>query len=339
MAQAIRGLAALVFWSSLTLLATTPGAPPVVPPRSPRGESAPIPLPPAAARALAVQVALDRAHFSPGEIDAQEGALTRRALAAFSQEHGHAGLALEDPRVTEALGPSFAAPITEYTITDQDAAGPFVGPIPDDIMDQATLPRLGYSSMDEMIAERFHVSLALLAHLNAGRPLTPGSTILVPAVEPFAPPTRQGKRPAIDPAPQPRAASVELTNETRAVVVRDAHGAVLMYAPATVGSEQDPLPVGDWTVTEVVDLPVFNYNPDLFWDADDSNPKARIAAGPNNPVGVVWIGLNRPHFGFHGTPEPSQIGRTESHGCVRFTNWDAVRLAGLVDRGTRVTLR
>ena len=124
----------------------------------------------------------------------------------------------------------------------------------------------------------------------------------------------------------------------KAVVTWERAG-VLLYAPVTVGSEEDPLPVGDWTITGVFDLPIFNYNPDLFWDADASHAKATIQSGPNNPVGVVWIGIDKEHFGFHGSPEPSQIGRTQSHGCVRMTNWDAMRLAALVTEGTPVRLR
>jgi len=82
--------------------------------------------------------------------------------------------------------------------------------------------------------------------------------------------------------------------------------------------------------------PTFNYNPALFWDADPANAKATIAAGPNNPVGVVWIDINKPHYGIHGTPEPGRIGYSASHGCVRLTNWDASRLAGLVAKGTAI---
>ena len=105
-----------------------------------------------------------------------------------------------------------------------------------------------------------------------------------------------------------------------------------MYAPVTVGSEKDPLPVGEWKVVGVSWNPTFNYNPDLFWDADPTHAKAKIPAGPNNPVGVVWVDINKEHFGLHGTPEPSTIGRTESHGCIRLTNWDAVKLGRLVSR-------
>ena len=112
-----------------------------------------------------------------------------------------------------------------------------------------------------------------------------------------------------------------------------------MHAPVTVGSSKDPLPVGDWKVTGVSWNPTFNYNPDLFWDADPTHAKAKIPAGPNNPVGVVWIDINKEHFGLHGTPEPSTVGRTESHGCIRLANWDATRLGRLVSVGTKVTIQ
>ena len=119
----------------------------------------------------------------------------------------------------------------------------------------------------------------------------------------------------------------------------DESGSVVLYAPVTVGSSNDPLPIGDWKVTGVQRDPVFHYNPDLFWDADPSHAKAKIPAGPNNPVGVVWVDLSRPHYGLHGSPEPSRIGHTESHGCVRLTNWDALRVAALVAPGTKVAFR
>lgn len=295
-----------------------------------------------AAQALALQVALDRAHFSPGEIDGRRGQLTENALAAFRAEHGLAATGSQlDAETVRALGPTFSQPLTRYTITPEDAAGPFVSSIPDDLMAQAELERLGYASLLELLAERFHATPKLLTKLNPGTPLKAGATIVVPAVEPLSPPERSGQRTfdAREKERVPRAAVVDLAKDTGAVVVRDEQGKVLLYAPATVGSEQDPLPVGDWKVTGVFDLPIFNYSPDLFWDADPSHAKARIAPGPNSPVGLVWIDIDKKHFGFHGTPEPSQIGRTTSHGCVRMTNWDALRLANLVTKGTPVRLR
>jgi lipoprotein-anchoring transpeptidase ErfK/SrfK len=118
--------------------------------------------------------------------------------------------------------------------------------------------------------------------------------------------------------------------------VKDASGRVLLFAPVTTGSDRDPLPIGEWKVNGVQFNPVFNYNPDLFWDADPAHAKARIPSGPNNPVGLVWIDLSKEHYGIHGTPEPATIGRSQSHGCVRLTNWDALKLAGLVKPGTKV---
>jgi lipoprotein-anchoring transpeptidase ErfK/SrfK len=118
--------------------------------------------------------------------------------------------------------------------------------------------------------------------------------------------------------------------------VYDEKEQVIFHAPVTSGSEHDPLPVGNWVVTAVLRNPTFHYNPDLFWDADPASVKAKIPPGPNNPVGVVWIDIDKPHYGIHGGPEPGKIGYTASHGCVRLTNWDAARLAGLVAKGTPV---
>jgi lipoprotein-anchoring transpeptidase ErfK/SrfK len=292
---------------------------------------------------LALQVALDRAGFSPGQIDGRSGRSTSRARDAFIEARkisvGSAKGASVDAALAQALGDAYANPLMQYTITDADVAGPFVEQIPADMMEQAKLATLGYTSVLEALAERFHANPTLLAELNVRVALAAGNAIAVPAVEPFLVPTRQGPRPKADSTSPRKAALVDLSRETHAVVVRDASGGVLFYAPVTVGSEEDPLPVGDWKIAGIFDLPIFNYNPDLFWDADAAHAKARIQPGPNSPVGVVWIGIDKEHFGFHGTAEPSQIGRTQSHGCVRMTNWDALRLAALVSEGTPVRLR
>src|SRR5262249_54081748 len=154
---------------------------------------------------------------------------------------------------------------------------------------------------------------------------------VVPAVTPFD----AGKRPAADNSHGD--VSVQVAKGDSALRVLGADGTVVFFAPVTSGSDHDPLPIGNWTVTSVDWRPVFHYNPALFWDADPSHSKATIKAGPNNPVGVVWIGINVEHYGLHGTPQPAQIGKTLSHGCVRLTNWDVSRLASLVKKGTPVT--
>lgn len=304
--------------------------------QSPSGE-VPSPSLPAA---LATQVMLDRAGFSPGAIDGRMGPNTRRALAAFEQQRG-----------TEAANAQPA--VTTYTITAEDARGPFVPAIPSDLVDQSKLPALGYKSIVEALAERFHSTPALLQQLNPGAKFEVGTAINVPNVEPLAAPaeppqvTAQEQPKAGTPKPTGTAGrsgatpprpdvTVTIKQSTSDLTVQDRSGRIVFYAPVTTGSQHDPLPIGEWKVTGILFNPKFHYNPDLFWDADPSHSKATIPSGPNNPVGLVWIDLSKPHYGIHGTPEPSTIGRTESHGCVRLTNWDALKLAGLVKPGTRV---
>jgi lipoprotein-anchoring transpeptidase ErfK/SrfK len=271
---------------------------------------------------LATQVMLDRAGFSPGEIDAHRGPGTDRALAAYSKSGGDAGATPQDA-------------LTDYTITDQDAAGPFTSAIPADMMAMSKLPALGYTSLAEMLGERFHASPALLRRLNPEAAFAAGERIKVPnvagAVPPVGPPPgRQSD------ANSPATTTIWVHKSTSDLTATDATGRVLMYAPVTTGSVHDPLPIGEWKVNGVQRNPQFHYNPALFWDAKSQDAQTTIPPGPNNPVGVVWIDLSRPHYGLHGTPEPSKIGKTESHGCVRLTNWDALKLAALVKPGTRV---
>ena len=310
-----------------------------------------------ARRGLALQVALDRAGFSPGEIDGAPGTNTDRAMAAFKGAKGN----------TE-LGDAYSNPVTNYTISADDVAGPFIDQLPEDMMEKAKLPTLGYTSVLELLAERFHASPKLLQRLNPNAKFAEGESITVPNVEPFIAPgakttaqqtdaipasgsavegskkttrpdaTRAGGTAAPNRAPE-KGLTVTVTDRTKTLEVQNAAGEVIFHAPVTVGSENDPLPVGEWKVNGVGRNPVFNYNPKLFWDADASHAKAKVPAGPNNPVGVVWIDLSKEHYGIHGTPEPSRVGYTESHGCIRLTNWDAMRLAELVSPGTKVILR
>ena len=282
-----------------------------------RAQQAPAapPLPQAAQDALATQVMLDRAGFSPGEIDAAMGLNTRKALDAFKKSGRSA--------------PESIDPVVTYTVSDQDAAGPFTADIPTEMMDLAQLPSLGYRNVLEMVSERFHCSPKLLKRLNPGKSFVAGDQLLVPNVEDMAALPNQA-------ANKPADVTVTVTRSTSSLVVTDESGQVLFYAPVTTGSEHDPLPIGEWKVNGVQRNPSFHYNPALFWDSEAKDEKARIPSGPNNPVGVVWIDISRPHYGLHGTPEPSTVGRTESHGCVRLTNWDALTVASLVHPGTRV---
>jgi lipoprotein-anchoring transpeptidase ErfK/SrfK len=130
-----------------------------------------------------------------------------------------------------------------------------------------------------------------------------------------------------------KADKVVVDRSDATVSLIDAAGRTVAQFPATMGSEHDPLPLGEWKIQGVAHTPAFHYNPALFWDANPSHAKATIAPGPNNPVGVVWIDLSKDHYGIHGTPEPSTIGKTQSHGCIRLTNWDALALSDAVSPG------
>ena len=274
---------------------------------------------------LHAQVLLDRAHFAPGEIDAASGSNMKRALGGFQAARGLPVTGTLDAATWTALSQDTAEMVVPYTLTDADTAGPFT-PVPEDMAAKARLPALGYTSAVEALGEKFHVSPALLARLNPGKDFSrTGDQIMVPNV--------------LGTEPLPKASRVEVTKAGRVLTLYDAEGKLMAQYPASTGSTHDPLPIGTWKINGVARHPVYHYNPKLFWDAKATDKKATVPAGPNNPVGVVWIDLSKPHYGIHGTPVPSTIGKTESHGCIRLTNWSAQEVSHLVAPGTQVILK
>lgn len=273
-----------------------------------------------------VQILLDQAGFSPGVIDGQGGTNTRRALAAFQAAHALESTGKVDDVTWKNLVASGGRQVlAAYTITPQDVDGPFTRAIPEDMVEKSKLPALGYTSVLEMLSERFHTNPSYLKALNPKARFVAGEQIRVPNVRPVS----------AEPTAGPNGVRVTVSKSNSTLTVERGDD-VLFFAPVSAGSEHDPLPLGQWKVKGIARNPTFNYNPDLFWDGDPEHAKAKIPAGPNNPVGVVWIDLSKEHYGLHGTPEPRMIGKTLSHGCVRLTNWDALTVAALVKPGTDV---
>lgn len=292
-------------------------------------EYAPEPAPAEGAEAAAarpnpaivrLQVMLDRTGASPGVIDGFDGDNVRKAIVAFELMSGLPVDGVLDPDLLARLDTSHQA-VGSYVIADEDAAE-VTGPVPTDYADKARMQFLGYADVAEAVAEKFHMDIDLLHALNPAAQFAPGEAVLVADVGAW----RSGAA----------VARIEADKSLRQVRAYDAEGALIVAYPATIGSDDNPSPSGTHIVNAVAPMPNYTYDPSINFQQGDNTEVLTIPPGPNGPVGTVWIDLSEPTYGIHGTPEPSLIDKTGSHGCVRLTNWDAEELAQMVVAGVEV---
>ena len=277
---------------------------------------------------LEAQIALARRGFSSGPIDGVAGAQSATALRAFQQSAGvnPTGRLDNDTRALLILD---RPPLTQLALGADDLAD--LQPLGKTWLEKSLQKILAHETALELVAERAHASSRFIQALNPSvgnwSAVTAGTTVSIPDVE-------------LAPFPA-KAARLEVRLAEHVLEARDADGTLLAHFPVSIARNVEKRPVGELHVTSVIAGPNYTFNPETFPESPEAKSLGRkliLAPGPNNPVGVAWIGLDRTGYGIHGTPTPEQVGRTESHGCFRLANWDARTLLTLAWVGLPVTV-
>ena len=292
---------------------------------------------------LHVQVILDKLGFGPGVLDGRGGQSLVAALKGFQESRSLQTTGKIDQATLQALYPYRSwRPTRELALTEEVLRGPFINPLPKEPEAQAKLPAMAYRTRLEALAERFHTTPEILIALNSPETmLTPGTKVVFPNALPLSrdyktqnAAWRQTLSSLNVSAEQPQAARLVVDKSEGVLRVYDDQDRLIGLFSATIGSSKDPLPLGNWKINAVSPNPEWRFDPKLIRTAKPGSEKAIVPPGPNNAVGVVWIDLSKEHYGIHGTAEPQTIGRAESNGCIRLTNWDAARVALMVKPGT-----
>jgi lipoprotein-anchoring transpeptidase ErfK/SrfK len=285
-------------------------------------------------RTVRIQIFLDQENFGPGVVDGQMGEFTLKARDRWLSVSGlPAGTDLADLPQVQAI-----IPYTTYTVTEADIRR--IGTVASTVEEQAKQRSMPYRSVAEYVAERYHTTRRCLAALNPGIHLTSlqaGTAVRVPNVRPF----RIEQVPETARLPRNGALagrSIHIDTGTRMLEVHEANRLIATF-PITPGSSTLPAPVGTWSVVGIATMPWYRHDEGVLLRGERTDKFHMIPAGPNSPVGILWMGLSKPGIGIHGTNVPDTIGRAASHGCIRLANWDADKMRGLVTTGARVVIR
>jgi lipoprotein-anchoring transpeptidase ErfK/SrfK len=279
-----------------------------------------------------LQIFLDNNDFGPGKIDGEMGEFFRKALIAYKRAHAMEETGAVDSWLLDQVPETY----TNYTITAEDLK--FVGATASRPSEQAQLKALPYSSLLEFVAERYHSAEEYLRKLNRGKDLDklhPGDVVKVPNVLPFQIETL--KEGFLEENPAFAARQILIDTKERFLIVKEGEQIICEF-PITPGSSSLPAPKGTWKILGAAVFPVFRWDPGVLSRGVRTSNFHNIPPGPNNPVGVLWMGLNKPGIGIHGTNNPETIGRAGSHGCIRLANWDAARVKDLVSKNNVVVI-